>query len=445
MTIASDTAVVYADKRPARLSYQTLLNAVFAVFVFSGLLAFVEPSPYDFVSFLAIPLWFIGGFRINRVQVPILVLWTIFEITGFAALLPHWDDADARLYQFQSLYLYGTVVCFTLFFGERTTERAEICLKAYTFGAAISAFISILSYFDVGGLGGQLITVEGRVSGTFKDPNVFGSYLLLGIAYCFQDLLIGRGPRRILSLATFILLFVGVFISYSRGSLGATTLVLVIMMITTYMTSASRSDRRRVLIMSAGAVCIIALILLAVLSDENVRDFFLVRATQQDYDEGATGRFGNQLRSIPMLLSLPNGFGPLRFRLFFDLEPHNSYIGGFANNGWLGGFSWILIVLLTCYVGFRLISLPSPYRRLAQVVWPVLFAFLLQGFQIDIDHWRHVFLLFGLVWGLEAARMRWQARNRQRAAEFANINHDSGLRATAGSDDHIFLTSLRQG
>ena len=34
----------------------------------------------------------------------------------------------------------------------------------------------------------------------------------------------------------------------------------------------------------------------------------------------------------------------------------------------------------------------------------------MQAFQIDIDHWRHVFLLLGAVWGLETARVRWMER-----------------------------------
>ena len=50
---------------------------------------------------------------------------------------------------------------------------------------------------------------------------------------------------------------------------------------------------------------------------------------------------------------------------------------------------------------------PSPFRRLAQVFWPSLFVLLLQGFQIDIDHWRQLFLCFGAVWGMEAGRLRW--------------------------------------
>jgi hypothetical protein len=211
---SDSAAIARIGEKHTGLIYQSIVNAVFAIFIFSGLISFVEPSPYDFMAIVAIPIWFVGGFRIHRIQIPILALWCVFEICGFAGLLPYWDDTDARLYQFQSFYLFCTVICFTLFFGERTTERAEICLKAFTFGAFVSAFVSILSYFDIYGLGVQLITIEGRVSGTFKDPNVFGSYLILGVAYTFQDLLIGKGKQRILSAIVSAVLLVGVFISY---------------------------------------------------------------------------------------------------------------------------------------------------------------------------------------------------------------------------------------
>ena len=69
---------------------------------------------------------------------------------------------------------------------------------------------------------------------------------------------------------------------------------------------------------------------------------------------------------------------------------------------------FFLLVGLTFFIGFRVATIPSPYRRNAQVFWPALMVFLLQGLQIDIDHWRHVYLMFGAVWGLEAARLRWQ-------------------------------------
>lgn len=394
-----------------KITYQNVVNAVFAVFIFCGMIAFIEPSPYDLLVFAAIPVWVIGGFRIHRVQIIILLLWCILEAASFLALLPYWDESDTLKYQFTSFYLFLTVICFTLFFGQHTIERANICLKAFTLGAVIAAVLGILSYFDFSLFGIELI--YDRVASTFKDPNVFGSYLILAEAYVLQALLLSAGWRRISSLVALLILLLGVFVSYSRGSWGASIFTLIMVTVLTYWTSESKATRRRIAIMSIVALGATALVFIAILAREDIRDFFFQRATVQDYDEGATGRFGNQWRSIPMLLDRPEGFGPYRFPKFFGIEPHSSYIGAFANDGWIGGLTWILIVLSTTYIGFRLVFFRSPYRDLAQVAWPALFSILLQAFQIDIDHWRQIYLLFGMIWGFEAARLRWLERQRR--------------------------------
>jgi hypothetical protein len=400
--------------RRRRLTYENLVDAAFAVLMFAGCISFIEPSPYDLVALIAIPMWFIGGFKINSVQVLISALWLVFLFCGFIALLPYWGEDSARVYQFQSLYLVWTTIAFTLYFGERTLHRSEICLQAFTWGALFSAFLSILSYFNIAGLGVKLITVEGRVSGTFKDPNVFGSYLILGQAFLLQKLLIGKSPRRIVLVIPLALLLIGTFISYSRGSWGSSIFSLAMIGVAAFFTADNRAMRRRILFTAFAFLALIVLMLVIILSQDKIREFFMWRIGSHEYDEGSTGRFGNQAHFLPMLLDLPWGFGPLRFRDYFGLEPHNSYIGAFANEGWLGGLTWILIVGLTTFVGFRLMILRSPFRSLGQIVWPTLCVGLLQGFQIDVDHWRQVYLLFGMVWGFEAARLRW--RDRQRTA-----------------------------
>jgi hypothetical protein len=178
--------------------------------------------------------------------------------------------------------------------------------------------------------------------------------------------------------------------------------------------------------MTCLAIGLCLLAVLAILSQQETRDFFLQRATlRQDYDEGVTGRFGNQIRSLPLLLEHPEGLGPLRFRLVFGLEPHNSYVGAFANDGWIGGFAWILLVATSVFVGFRLMFAQSPYRGFAQIFFPTLFALLLQGFQIDVDHWRQAFLCFGAVWGLEAGRQRWMARERAAHSRYQAISDEA--------------------
>jgi hypothetical protein len=39
--------------------------------------------------------------------------------------------------------------------------------------------------------------------------------------------------------------------------------------------------------------------------------------------------------------------------------------------------------------------------------------FFLQAVQIDIEKWRHVYMMLGMVWGLETARLIWLARARR--------------------------------
>jgi O-antigen ligase len=349
------------------------------------------------------------GFRLNVALMPIIFLWVIYDIAGFVALMPHWDESDPKLFQFQSLYLVIMGIFFAMFFSEETEERLELALKAFTAGCLVSAILGILGYLGLFGLAEYTTMYEGRVSGTFKDPNVFGSYMILGLVYLAHRVMLGQSKHPLLTIAGLGIIVAAVFLSFSRGSWGAAVVALLTMFVAAFLTAEQASTRRRMLLWAIATLAVGIIAIIAILSIDSARELFLQRATvTQDYDEGITGRFGNQLRSLPMLLDLPNGFGPLRFRLTFDLDPHNSYINAFASYGWIGGFAWILIVASTFFVGFRLMIVRSPFRNLAHVCWPALMVLLLQGFQIDIDHWRWVFLGFGTVWGLEAARVRWK-------------------------------------
>jgi O-antigen ligase len=136
----------------------------------------------------------------------------------------------------------------------------------------------------------------------------------------------------------------------------------------------------------------------------------------QPYDTGETGRFGQHLRAIPALLDRPNGFGPMRYKYMFRFDPHNSYLNSFASGGWIGGLAFLGLVLATTFVGLRLSLRPSPYQRHAQIFFAAHLTLVLQSFQIDVDHWRQVYLIWGAIWGLEVARVRWLATQRRAVA-----------------------------
>jgi len=284
----------------------------------------------------------------------------------------------------------------------------------------IASVTGIIGYFATGPIH-DLFTKFDRATGTFKDPNVIGPFLILPILWLVQRIMLGHhaGKKQALTrfaVATLLplgMMMAALFLTFSRGAWGVAVLALLIMVFLTFLTSTSAQLRLRMVVLMALGVGVLIVAFAIALSIPAIREIFEVRASlSQDYDGGEMGRFGAQMRSIPLLLERPNGFGPLRFAITIGNEdPHNVYVNAFASYGWLGGLSYLALVFMTLFVGWRTVMLPSRWQMAAIPIWACLFAQILQGFQIDTDHWRHLYMMFGLTWGLAAL----VARDAQRA------------------------------
>ena len=405
-------ALMKAPAAPSRrwaFDYNRLVDAMFWLTMFSGSVVFIEPSPYDILILITLALWGFGGFSLHRAIMPYLLLLTLWVLGGMFSLIPYWNEEEPVSFMYHTLFIAATGVFFALFVSQRTTRRVDLLLTGYTASCVLAAGIAVATWYTGFGNDGEWIK-DGRAMAPFKDPNVLGSYLVTGVLYLVQRLMLGRWRLLWLTLPSLALMLAALFLSFSRGSWGAAVVGTGMMVFFLFRTADTSRMRATIL---GGVVAVVVMGgagLAAALSVDSVREFFLQRAAvQQDYDGGPNGRFGNQLRSIPMLLEMPNGMGPLRFRLTFGLDPHSSYVNGFASNGWLGGFSFIALALSTSFIGFRLCLSRHPWTRQAQIVFPATLVFYLQGFQIDIDHWRMFYSTLGAVWGLEAARRRWLA------------------------------------
>ena len=391
---------------PSRTALERLGYGLVAVLIFLGCFVAPKPAPYEFAAFAAIAVWGLVGLRPHRSVLLLAIVLLFWRVGVLIALLPYVDDPESVTWTSQSIYLAVTALFFAIFFGEDTRRRIHLALRAYGISCVVAALGGVASYFVPGDL---LFATYGRAAGFFPDPNVFGSYLILGAIHFAHGLIAGTARRPRLAALALAIVMAGVFLSFSRGSWLAAVVGLGLTSLLTWRISPP-AIRRRIVGVAAASVVLTMLGVAGLLSVGTVGERFTDRAQiTHDYDEGETGRFGNQLRAIPMLLERPEGFGPLRFYRIFGIDPHNSYIGGFANGGWLGGLGFFGLVIATVLVCVRLCVRPSPYRDLAAVVCPALLMFFLQAFQIDIDPWRHVYLLLGMVWGLEAARQRWEA------------------------------------
>ncbi|MBV1707190.1 MAG: hypothetical protein KGQ37_08280 [Hyphomicrobiales bacterium] len=376
----------------------------------------IKPAPYDILLVMMMPVWLFTRFTLNRVQIVFFGLLLARQFLEMFALLPYVTEPDAFQYTYYSTVVFTFAMFAALFLANNTHERVNIFLKAYFISCCITSLAAVVGFLNIGGMAAHFEVEGQRAAGTFNDPNVMGSFCVLGALYGLQVVL-RSSPKRAMILFPFLLLICGgILLSFSRGSWGALVVTSMLLGFLTYVTSPDARARRRVALTFAIIVSLAVLLFLVLLLNADFSRFFFERAQLlHSYDTGANGRFGNQMRSLKHLFTLPWGYGPLRFRLFYGLEPHESYIGAFANSGWLAGFVFIALAITTNFVGLRLALKPSPYQRYAQIIWPATLAHFMQGFQIDIDHWPFFSLAMGAVWGLEAARQNWLGRARAAA------------------------------
>jgi hypothetical protein len=361
----------------------------------------VEPAPSEFLFTVLLIACLSGGLTLHALIAPLILLLLIYNLGGFMSLQQVLTDPGAsQKFVLISIYMALMGMFFAAFIAHRPRERLEAINSAWIFGATIAAILGIVGFFDIGGLG-ETLTLYGRATSTFKDPNVFSTYIIYPTVVATQRLLTGNTQRPLLLTFSMIALLAGQFLALSRGAWAFYILATIIMVFLTFVFSTNAILRSRIAIMAFAGGLIVTMLIAALLTIEPIRQIFEQRfSLQQSYDFGEVGRFGNQLNSIPMLLERPLGFGPYEFHFIFPEDPHNTFLNAFASYGWLGGLSYFALIIMSIWVAFRTVFRASPYRDLAIPVFAALICLFLQGVQIDTDHWRHFYWLLGFMWGL---------------------------------------------
>jgi hypothetical protein len=210
-------------------------------------------------------------------------------------------------------------------------------------------------------------------------------------------------------------LALGVFLSFSRGAWLNLALALAIYGWLAYVTAANEERRRRIWRLIGLSVLAVALVIIAALQVDAITALLSERASlTQSYDVGPEGRFGGQEKALALVLENPLGIGATIFStVHHHEEVHNVYLSMFLNAGWLGGGMFMIMIGWTALLGLRLAFQRSPAQPLVLIAVAAFIANALEGVIIDLDHWRHVYLLMALIWGASsaAARQRGAARS----------------------------------
>lgn len=413
MAIAGIDETSKADRQPAGLLYvrsraARLLDWLVAFWIFSGGMVITEPSPYE-LSFLAVlGVAIFAGFGLHRSTLGLLVLFVAFIPFALAAAFQvRFNDlSDTLVFQAVTIFLLFTAYFAANYVAEAPQRRMQLIVGAYIATALVSATLGTLGYLDLIP-GADLFTRYDRAKALFKDPNVYGPFLVLPAMYLLQRLLLGKGGPAGWAAVLFSILFIGVFASFSRAAWGHFVASAAIVFLLAFVLEARARDKVRMLLIAMAGSMALIVALAGMLAIPAVNRLFEQRTAAQSYDEGETGRFGRQAFAFEVALSNPFGIGPLEFRnLRITEEPHNTYVNVFLSYGWGGGLVFVCFIATTIWRGMRFVIRPSPNRLLLIPLVATFIPLSAEAAIIDLDHWRHFFLIGGLIWGVTAAYHR---------------------------------------
>jgi len=403
---------------------QRLLNFTLFVTVLLNSIAFIEPSPHDALMIVLLVACFCARVPFDHKLAPLLVLLTIWFVGGCMALIQVGDQEKPVQYVATSLYLDIAALTFACLFSDGDARRLWILKRAYILSALIATATGFIGFFHLLPGSDAFLTYD-RVSATFKDPNVYGPFLIFPLVLLVIDLAT-RGFR-LLDVAIVATLLGGLFLSFSRGAWGHFALSASIALVLLLAVSPDARMRRRIITFVLIAVIAAALLTAVFMSIDSVHQMFVERAKAiQPYDVGPGGRFGHQELALSVILDHPFGIGPFEFDRMFGEQQHNVYMQGMLVYGWLGGAAYLALVALTLLVGLRTVLIPAPWQYFLVAAYATFVGEAFEGMIVDTDHWRHFYLALGLVWGLSVATINLRRRQR-----FEFIFEDDGLLAAA--------------
>ncbi len=378
-------------------------RAFVGLLIASSSFVLFEPAPYDVLAGILLAVFLVAGLKVPRAIFLPGLLVSIFAAANLISFYFAKDYERALFFQAVTIYMLLTWFLITCLVYEDPQRILPVIWKGYVFAAILAASLGILGYFHLVP-NSDLFLGSGRAKGLFKDPNVYGPFLVPVALYLISRFEANRSRAALINYALFTLLIVGILLSFSRAAWGNAIVSTLIFFTLRAMTSPTPGKFVRTLIIGAGVFIIGGGILAMLISSSEVGELFLKRAQFfQNYDVAAGGRFAAQLQALQAAFASPFGIGPGQSELQFVRATHSLYVRILSENGIIGSLAFGTLLIVTCVKGLRFCKRETPVQIHAIIVLSALIGTLMNSLVIDSLHWRHFFLLLGLMWGMMTA------------------------------------------
>lgn len=202
--------------QPQLATIRLMGSAVLALSVFLTGFVIHEPAPGDAIMAALIGTWLVLGLKISRATGPLLLMLLVLEV-GCLISLTQMEDLDVGpVYLGVNVYLAMTAFFYAAII-EHRQDNLKIIFKAWSAAAVITAALGILGYFHAFP-GAEVFTRYDRAMGAFKDPNVFGPFLIAPSLYLIHGILTGKTYHLPLRAASLLVIAFGVLLSFSRAA-----------------------------------------------------------------------------------------------------------------------------------------------------------------------------------------------------------------------------------
>lgn len=404
---------------PRIATFRLMGTALLALGVFLTGFVIHEPAPTDAVIALLLAIWFVLGLKVTRGTGPLAMLLIAIETGCLLSLTQMTDLATGFSYFGISAFLALTAIFYAAIIEERY-DRLELIFKAWTAAAVITSLLGVLGYFHAFP-GSEIFTRYDRAMGAFKDPNVFGPYLVAPALYLIYGILTGKAYHLPMRAVSLLIITLGILLAFSRAAWGLYIFAAALLVLIMLLKERTSAFRLKILVLAMIGVGVMVAAVLIALQFQQVADLFSARTQLvQSYDGGHLGRFERHRLGFLMSMEKPLGIGPMVFSTIFPEDEHNIWLKMLTSYGWLGFVCYIALTAWTLAAGFRLLLRNRPWQPYLMIAWIVLVGHVGIGNVIDTDHWRHFYLVLGIIWGCRALEMNYQ-RERALAGEPAAV------------------------
>jgi O-antigen ligase len=351
----------------------------------------VEPAPSDALIAVAIGLTIASGrFDLRRVPGTVLALLVVLLALNLVSLTEVVNLGHALRFFAITLYMVALAVWLTVYL--QSADRMRTVVRAYIAGAAVFAVASVVALFVP--IPGHTLLATERAQGLFKDPNVFGPFLVPAALILLEETIRPRllGWRRATNAVLLAAMVLGIVFAYSR----AAWLNLAIGVFVMLTVMALRADAGRA---AAGAIALVGVIGAiggAAVMLTGSTTFLEDRARLQSYD---TQRFSAQRMGVQLAEKHVLGVGPGQFENSSVVSAHSIYIRVLAEQGVFGLMVLVALLAVTLALAAgNAVAGRDAYGVGAAVLLGAWCGLLANSAFVDTLHWRHLWFVAALIW-----------------------------------------------